>query len=133
VTQVRSESQSPPRLSVVEETPTTEEAPAPRKRSALANWLLLAATLLFAWLWLHQLEQTRLLADERAALQSELVIVRAEIVAREAHLQDVRSEVDAVASQVARLKALAGSAPAAAAAQRDAPPPSAESFAPQRF
>ena len=114
MTGVGSDPQSPPRLSVVEDASTAEEARPPRKRSSLGNWLLLAATLLFAWLWLHQLERTRLLADERTALQGELVAVRAEIAARSAHLEQVRGEIEAVASQVDRLQALARELPSAA-------------------
>ena len=119
MTRVGSDPQSPPRLSVVEDDSTTEEAPPSRKRSSLGNWLLLAATLLFAWLWLHQLERTRLLADERVALQGELAAVRVEVAARAAHLERVRGEIEAVVSQVDRLKALAGNVPSAP------PPPEA--------
>ena len=43
-----SESQSPPRLSVVEEPAETEAPAAPRSRGSRAHWLLLAAMLLFA-------------------------------------------------------------------------------------
>ena len=67
-----SEPQSPPRLSVVEEPAETEAAAAPRKRRSRANWLLLVVMLLFAWMWLHQLEQTQRLAGDLASLETEL-------------------------------------------------------------
>ena len=95
-----SEPQSPPRLSVVEEPAETEAAAAPRKRRSRANWLLLVVMLLFAWMWLHQLEQTQRLAGDVASLETELSAANAEVAKRDAHLQEVRVGIDAPAELV---------------------------------
>lgn len=106
-----SEPQSPPRLSVVEEPAETEAPAAPRSRGSRAHWLLLAAMLLFAWMWLHQLEQTQRLAEDVVSLGTELSAAQAELASRDAHLREVRAGIDELASQVEALKGLAGQAP----------------------
>lgn len=127
MTRVGSEPESSPRLVVVEE-PSEPEAAAPerRKRGSRANWLLLSATLLFAWLWFHQLEQTRLLAGNLARVEGEVAAARTEIAARDEHLRDVRAGIVALIDQAEALGGLAAQAPVAASRSGAVPGPGAD-------
>ena len=124
MTRVETEPGASPRLVVVEEEPAEPSAGAPkqRRRGSRANWLLLSATLLFAWLWLHQLEQTRLLAGNLARARGEVAAARTEIVARDEHLRDVRAGIVALIDQVQALDGLAAQPPVAAPRGLTAPP-----------
>ncbi|MEE2663080.1 MAG: hypothetical protein VX681_03095 [Myxococcota bacterium] len=103
-----SEPQSPPRLSVVEPPPVAESAPPRRSR---LPWLLGVAALGFAWLWLDQLEHTQRVERQVYGLESELASARDDLVAWEARMQDVRSGIEGLVSQLESLRSLVAPAP----------------------
>jgi len=112
-----SEPQSPPRLSVVDSPPSEPENETPSRLRSAVPWLLLVAALLFAWLWLNQLEQTQQARAKALELQADVDFAQAQLRAEQARMADVRAAVDRLADDLTVLKAL--SAPASTRARAD--------------
>ena len=86
---------------------STPSAPSTSHRT----WLLFAASLLFAWLWLTQLEKANGLAADLAATEAGLAAARSDIAAWQAHGAQVQSGVDGIAAQLGALQELLADAP----------------------
>jgi len=93
----------------------------PRRRSRIWPWLGITAALVFAWLWLTQLERSNALERDLSAAEQRLEAARAEVAAWQAHDRVVRDGVRDVVSSLAALEALLERAPAAAEAAESAP------------
>ena len=102
-----SEPQSPPKLSVVD--PPPGEVPAAPRRGAgrVLPWLLLAAALVFALLWLNAVEGAQRLEARVSLLDAELSSAHASLAASQAQMDEVRGGIDQVASEIAALRAIA--------------------------
>lgn len=110
-----SEPQSPPKLSLVEDAVEAEPTPPRRAGRGVLVWGLLVAALLFAWLYLNQLEQTNARDTRIAGLEADLAGARAELAVERARMGDVRGAIDRVAAELDVLRALASPAPSDAA------------------
>ena len=121
-----SEPQVPPPLSVVDDLPSEEPVKPRRSARAAAPWLALALAVLFAWLWLNQLEGAQRLEQQLTLLETELSSARTDLAAWESHMQDVRSGIAGVAGQIDALRVLVAVPPGEplAAAAPGSPPPS---------
>ena len=73
--------------------------------------LLALAVLGFAWLWLDQLGRTQRFERRVSLLESELAVARDDLVASEARMQDVRSGIEGLTTQLGALRGLAGLSP----------------------
>ena len=106
-----SEPQVPPPLSVVDDLPSEEPVKPRRSARAAAPWLALALAVLFAWLWLNQLEGAQRLEQQLTLLETELSSARTDLAAWESHMQDVRSGIEGLVSQLESLRSLVAPAP----------------------
>jgi len=116
-----SKDEEKPRLQAVpgpqgsEETPSADDrggldegppAPSPKPRRSVLPWLLAAAAVVFALLWLSQVSENRVLGDRVGALESELAGARSALDAYSERMGAVRSQVDEVVGSLAALQAL---------------------------
>lgn len=85
--------------------------PTPAAPTSYLTWLLLGAALLFAWLWLMQVEKANGLAADLAGVEGELASAQADIVAWEEHGASVQSGVEGIATQLGALQDLLLAAP----------------------
>jgi hypothetical protein len=120
-----SEPQSPPNLSVVEAPADTEPAEPRRGMRRVLPWLLLVAALVFAWLWLNQLERTQSLERRVSTLELDLAGARDDLAASEAHMDEVRGGIEQVGRELDALRALAADPDGA---ESDAVAPEAETL-----
>jgi hypothetical protein len=91
--------------------PSPSSASPPAASTSYATWLLLAAVLLFAWLWLTQLEKANGLAANLATTQAGLASAKADIGAWESHGAQIKTGVQGIASQLGVLQELLADAP----------------------
>ena len=92
-----------------------------RSGAGVLTWLLIGAALLFAWLWLTQVEKANGLADQIVGLEEDLATARAGLAAWEVHHDAVRGGVEGLAVQLGALQALLERSPTAATGSQAAP------------
>ncbi|MEE3329644.1 MAG: hypothetical protein VX246_02140 [Myxococcota bacterium] len=110
------------------------QAPAPPAASPTSSisWLLMGAMLLFAWLWLTQVQKANDLAAQLAGVESDLVAAKSDIAAWEVHSTRIQSQVGGIVSELGSLQELladaptTGASPAAAEVGSESGPISAE-------
>lgn len=89
------------------------QTPAPPAASSTSSfsWLLIGATLLFAWLWLTQVEKANDLVAQLAGVESELAAAKSDIAAWEVHSTRIQSQVGGIVSELGSLQELLADAP----------------------
>ena len=88
----------------------TPPPPAASPTSSI-NWLLVVAMLLFAWLWLTQVQKANDLAGQLAGVEGELVAAKSDIAAWEVHSTRIQSQVGGIVSELGSLQELLADAP----------------------
>ena len=101
-----SQGSSAPKLSVVDDPPPQPAEPPRKRRSGLLTWLFAVTTLVFAWLYLNQLEHTQQGELHIAELESDLLGAHADLRAEQARMDQVRGGIDQLATDLQSLRSL---------------------------